>query len=143
MYVADTTNNVVRKILVTTDTPTVVPSVVPTITPIDIITTFAGGAGVGFSGDGGAATSASLKFPRGIAVDATGNVYIVDTFNNRIRKVTISTSIITTIAGSGTDTSLLNGGFSGDGGAATSAMMFFPSGVALDTSGNQFDLFLL
>ena len=59
-----------------------------------------------------------------------GNVYIADTHNNRIRKVTVSTGIITTIAGSSTSAS-----YSGDGGAATSATLYYPSGVALDASG--------
>ena len=58
-----------------------------------------------------------------------GNVYIADTYNNRIRKVTVSTGIITTIAGTGTSS------YSGDNGAATSATLYSPHGVALDTSG--------
>ena len=58
-----------------------------------------------------------------------GNVYIVDAYNHRIRKVTVSTGIITTIAGTGTV------GYSGDNGAATSATLFYPVGVALDASG--------
>ena len=58
-----------------------------------------------------------------------GNVYIADTYNNRIRKVTVSTGIITTIAGTGT------GSYSGDDGAATSATLYYPTGVALDASG--------
>jgi len=59
-----------------------------------------------------------------------GNVYIGDTNNHRIRKVTVSTSIITTIVGTGTSS------FSGDNGAATSATLNYPSGIALDASGN-------
>ena len=58
-----------------------------------------------------------------------GNVYICDTYNNRIRKVTVSTGIITLIAGTGTSS------YSGDNGAATSAALYYPSGVALDASG--------
>ena len=58
-----------------------------------------------------------------------GNVYIADTYNHRIRKVTVSTGIITTIAGTG------SGSYSGDNGAATSATLYYPSGVALDASG--------
>ena len=58
-----------------------------------------------------------------------GNVYIADTNNNRIRKVTVSTGIITTIAGTGTSS------YSGDNGAATSAKLYYPIGVALDASG--------
>ena len=58
-----------------------------------------------------------------------GNVYIADCGNNRIRKVTVSTGIITTIAGTGTSS------YSGDGGAATSAALYYPFGVALDSQG--------
>ena len=65
-----------------------------------------------------------------------GNVYIADTDNNRIRKVTVSTGIITTIAGTGSTT------FSGDNGAATSAALNYPYGVAVDSSGRQFFVFL-
>ena len=65
-----------------------------------------------------------------------GNVYIADTDNNRIRKVTVSTGIITTIAGINTN------GYSGDNGAATSATLYWPFGVALDASGRQFLVFL-
>ena len=61
-----------------------------------------------------------------------GNVYIADTYNHRIRKVTVPTGIIITIAGTGTGT------YSGDNGAATSATLYWPSGVALDASGRQF-----
>ena len=60
-----------------------------------------------------------------------GNVYIADYYNHRIRKVTVSTGIISTIAGTGT------GSYSGDNGAATSATLYYPSGVALDASGRQ------
>ncbi len=97
-----------------------------------IITTVAGNGNVGFSGDGGAATAAELYNPRGVAVDAAGNVYIVDKGNQRIREVLASTGIITTIAGNG------NVGFSGDGGAATAAELYNPSGVAVDTAGNVY-----
>ena len=61
-----------------------------------------------------------------------GNVYIADTWNHRIRKVTVSTGIITTIAGTGTAS------YSGDNGAATSAELYYPRGVAVDESGRQF-----
>jgi len=66
------------------------------------------GSAMGYSGDGGSATAAQLNFPTGIAVDAVGNLYIADTFNNRIRKVT-PTGVISTVAGNGIV------GFSGDG----------------------------
>jgi sugar lactone lactonase YvrE len=97
-----------------------------------IITTVAGTCGsYGYNGDGIAATSAQLGYFVGdIAVDSAGNLYIADYASNRIREVTASTGIITTVAGNGT------GGYSGDGGPATSAELSRPQGVALDSSGN-------
>ena len=102
-----------------------------------IMTTVAGDGTSGFSGDGGLATAAQLDGPSGVAVDAAGNLYIADRANHRIRRVDASTSVITTIAGSGA-TGVGNGGFSGDGGAATSARMDLPADVAVDASGNLF-----
>jgi len=96
-----------------------------------VITTVAGNGTIGFSGDGGPATSASLATPTGVAVDGSGNLYIADYRNSRIRKVDPS-GIITTVAGNGT------GGFSGDGGPATSAGLNSPFGVAVDGSGNLY-----
>ena len=96
-----------------------------------IITTFAGMGTMGSSGDNGAATSAYLYGPNGVATDNNGNVFIVDAWNNRIRKVS-STGIITTFAGMGTM------GTSGDNGAATSAYLNGPNGVAVDISGNVY-----
>jgi trimeric autotransporter adhesin len=113
IYIADTYNNRIR--LVTKST--------------GIITTVAGDGTQGFGGDGGLATSAQLYFPYGIAVDASGNIYIAD-YNNRIRVVTRGTGIITTVAGDGTE------GYSGDGGQATSTGLTKPSLIAVDTSGN-------
>ena len=101
------------------------------VTSTGIITTIAGTGTYGSSGDGGAATSAQLNSPYGVSVDISGNVYIADTYNSKIRKVT-STGIIITIAGTGTD------GRSGDGGAATSAQLNGPSGVSVDISGNVY-----
>jgi len=115
--------------------PTLVPSITstPSSPSIGIITTIAGSStSSGFSGDNGPATSASFSNPYGINVDAAGNVYIADTSNHRIRKVTVSTGIITTIAGTGAYS------YSGDGGAATSAALNNPYGVALDAVGNLF-----
>ena len=83
-----------------------------------------------YAGDGGAATSAQLNAPYGVAVDSRGNLYIGDSGNNVIRKVTASSGIINTLAGNGTC------GFSGDGGPATAAELCFPVGVAVDTQGN-------
>ena len=85
---------------------------------------------VGFSGDNGPATSAELNYPDGVAVDSAGNLYIADTCNNRIRKV--SNGVITTVAGNGTP------GFSGDNGPATSAQLNYPDGVAVDSAGNLY-----
>ena len=101
------------------------------VTRIGIITTIAGTGDVGDGGDGGAATSAQLNYPRGVSVDISGNVYIADTSNEKIRMVT-SRGIITTIAGTET------WGSSGDFGAATSAQLSIPKGVAVDVSGNVY-----
>jgi secreted PhoX family phosphatase len=114
LFIADNFNNRIRK-----------------VTPEGIITTVAGNGVQGYSGDGGQATSASLNYPAGVAVDATGNLFIADYGNNRIRKVTTG-GAITTVAGNGIS------GFSGDGGAATSASMNGPSGIAVDAAGNLF-----
>ena len=114
-----------------------------------IITTIAGSSTSGsFSGDNSPATSAGLNLPTGIALDSTGrfispfywdialltpstlgNVYFAEYWNQCVRKVTVSTGIISTMAGTGTTT------YSGDGGAATSATLYYPTGVAVDASG--------
>ena len=96
----------------------------------DTITTIAGTGTAGSSGDGGQATSAQLNRPRGVAIDAQGNVYVADENAHRVRKV--SGGIITTVAGTGT------AGFSGDGGQATSAQLKGPTGVAVDAQGNLY-----
>ena len=94
------------------------------------ITTVAGTGTSGFTGDGSAATSAELAGPIGLAVDSSGNIYIADENNSRIRKVSGGT--INTIAGNGTK------GYLGDGAAATSAELWTPNAVALDKSGNLY-----
>ena len=114
LYIADTYNNRVRK-----------------VTPGGVITTVAGNGTLGYSGDGGAATSAELALPWGLAIDAIGDLYIADYGNMRVRMVTPG-GIISTVAGNGT------GGFSGDGGPATSAELLYPNGVAVDSSGNLY-----
>jgi sugar lactone lactonase YvrE len=96
-----------------------------------IITTVAGDGTAGFSGDGGPATSASLNYPSGIAVDSQGNLLIADTLNGRIRMVGID-GTISTLAGS------QGLGFSGDGGPATEAKLNWPTSVAEDWQGNLF-----
>lgn len=95
------------------------------------ISTVVGNGNLGFAGDGAAATSASLNQPTGIAVDGSGNLYIADQWNLRIRKVD-SSGNITTIAGSG----VLS--YSGDGGPATSAQLSTPQGGAVDRAGNLY-----
>jgi sugar lactone lactonase YvrE len=104
------------------------------------IAPYAGKGILGFSGDCGAATSAELDSPNGIAVDTGGNLFIADSQNNRIRRVDSSTHVITTVAGSGNQYNGVGffGGFSGDGGPAISALMNFPVAVAVDGNGNLF-----
>jgi uncharacterized protein (TIGR03437 family) len=114
LYIADTGNHKIRRIAVN-----------------GIITTVAGTGFAGFFGDGGLATSAQLNNPTGVAVDAAGNLYIADKTNFRIRMVS-ATGTITTIAGKSSS------GYSGDGGPATSAQLKFPTGVAVDNSGNVY-----
>jgi sugar lactone lactonase YvrE len=114
LYIADLFNSRIRKVDGT-----------------GIITTVAGGGTVGFAGDGGPATSASLNEPTGVAVDRSGNLYIADTVNTRVRKVD-SQGIITTLAGSSV------AGFAGDNGPATNAELNFPEGVAVDVAGNVY-----
>jgi sugar lactone lactonase YvrE len=123
VYIADTGNHRVRK-----------------IDPGGIISTVAGNGVARFSGDGGPATSAALFAPTGVGTDAAGNLYIVDTGNQRIRRVSPD-KIITTVAGNGVR------GFSGDGGIATAASLSlgniqylglggYPTSVTVDGEGN-------
>jgi trimeric autotransporter adhesin len=116
IYIADTDNHRIRMVTKSTG----------------IISTVAGTGSYGSSGDGGLATSAALSSPEGFAMDASGNIYIADAGfeNSRIRMLTKSTGIISTVAGTGSD------GYSGDGGLATSAALYYPYGVAIDASGN-------
>ena len=95
------------------------------------LTTAAGNGISGFSGDNGPATSASISLVDGLAADASGNLYIADTNNNRIRKVDTN-GIIATVAGGGGQ------GFGGDNGPAASATLFLPQGVAVDGAGDLF-----
>jgi sugar lactone lactonase YvrE len=95
-----------------------------------MITTVAGSLRQGYSGDNGPATRARLNFPSGVAVDSFGNLYIADSGNNRIRKV--SNGVITTAAGNGTQD------YGGDNGPATSAELFQPKGIAVDAAGNLY-----
>jgi len=113
LYIADGGNYRIRK-----------------VTPAGVISTVVGN-GYGFGGDGGPATSAQLSIPASVAVDASGNLFIADAANNRIRKVTPD-GVISTVAGNGTQ------GFGGDGGPATSAQLSNPESVAVDVAGNLF-----
>ena len=118
LYIAENGNNVVRKV----DTN-------------GIITTVAGNQslGGGYSGDGGAATNAALSGPDGVAFDGAGNLYISESGNNVVRKVTAA-GIISTVAGNHS----LGGGYSGDGGAATNAALSNPNDVVADGAGNLY-----
>jgi sugar lactone lactonase YvrE len=110
LYIADSSNHRIRK-----------------VTPDGIITTVAGGPRRGFAGDGGAATDARLNYPKGIALDSRGVLYIVDSLNNRVRAV-LADGTIQTIAGAGF-------GDYGDGGPAIEARFRFPEGLAIDHTG--------
>lgn len=115
VYVADHSNHRVRM-----------------ISSLGIITTVAGTGASGYNGDDIAATAAQLNEPRGVAVDKFGHLFIADQANNRVRQVTLSTGIISTIAGSGVQ------GFSGDSGPATAAMLNGPYAMAADTFHNLY-----
>jgi uncharacterized protein (TIGR03437 family) len=101
------------------------------VSPNGKIAAFAGGTTAGYGGDGGAATSARLTEPHGLAVDSAGNVYVADSGNSRIRRVD-RTGVITTIAGNGVS------GDSGDGGPATSAQIGYVHALAFDSTGNLY-----
>jgi sugar lactone lactonase YvrE len=104
-------------------------NVVLKVDPQGTLSIFAGNGLYGFSGDGGPATLASLNDPAGLAVDSSGNLYIADSGNNRIRKVTPD-GIISTVAGTG------DAGYTGDRGASLAATLDTPSGIAVDRQGN-------
>jgi len=116
IYICDVINERIRK-----------------INTVGIISTIAGNGAGGFGGDGGLATAAMLNWPNGIAPDALGNLYIADTWNQCVRMVN-TTGIIATIAGA----ALSGAGYSGDGGPATAAQLYYPTGVTLDATGNLY-----
>jgi Secretion system C-terminal sorting domain/Bacterial Ig domain len=116
IYIGDATNNKIRRVDGVTG----------------IITTLAGTGTAGSTGDGGPASAALLSGPRGVAVDAAGNVFFADAGNNKIRMVTISTGIITTVAGNGT------AGYTSDGVVATTTKINSPRGVWVDASENVY-----
>jgi sugar lactone lactonase YvrE len=117
LYIADANKGRIRK-----------------ITTGGIISTVAGSGGSGFNGDGMLATLAMIREPNGVAIDAAGILYIADSGNNRIRKVTPA-GIISTLAGIATSPI---GSYSGDGGPATAAQLNSPDGVAVDTAGRLY-----
>jgi DNA-binding beta-propeller fold protein YncE len=123
VFIADTYNNRVVK-----------------VTPQGQVTAVAGNGKAGYSGDGRPAAFAELNEPTGVAVDAKGNLYIADSSNNVVRRVDAKTGIITTVAGDFAADKASDGlgGFSGDGGPATSAQLNDPQGVALDGAGDLF-----
>jgi uncharacterized protein (TIGR03437 family) len=144
IYIADAFNNVVR-VVCQTQTPIACTNnafVSPTSGYVTWaagdINTFAGqnltGAGAGYTGDGGPATGALLNNPAAVLLDAAGNLYISDSGNNSIRKVSTS-GIISTVAGGGGP---LAAGYAGDGGPATQAELNNPKGTAVDSYGNLY-----
>ena len=118
LYIADQSNNRIRRVGCTGSTC--------------IITTVVGNGAWGFGGDGGPALNATLKEPTDVSFDGAGNMLITDRGNDRVRRV--SNGIITTIAGGG----IASGGFTGDGGAATNAVLFDPYQAVADSAGNVY-----
>lgn len=116
IYIADALNDRIRKVTVTTG----------------VITTIAGNGLIGSAGDGGLATNAQFSLPVGLYIDNVNNIFIADYENNKIRKVSASTGIITTIAGNG------SAGYSGDGGLAINARLSGPLRLFGDSAGNIF-----
>ncbi len=114
------------------------PTYYPSLSPhsISVISTIAGTGSATYSGDNGQATSAAMYSPHGVAIDSSGNVYFSDCGNNRVRKITASTGIITTYAGTG------SASFSGDGGVASSAALYNPNGLSIDSSGSNMSKYL-
>ncbi len=113
LYIADSNNNVVRKVSTNL-----------------IMSTVAGNGTPGFSGDGGTPAFAKLSHPKGVTVDSSGNIYIADTLNSRVRVVAPNGATINTVVGTG------QAAYFGDGGQALQAAVNFPAGLSLDSSGN-------
>jgi sugar lactone lactonase YvrE len=135
LYMVDNNTNTVRKV----DGKTGIITTVAGGAPVDLIRglNFRGSTGLlGFSGDGGSATSAQLALPENVAIDSVGNLYISEVLSHRVRKVDRS-GVITTVAGSG-PVGPGQGSFSGDGGPATAATLHEPRAIALDAAGNLY-----
>jgi hypothetical protein len=142
LYISECEGSRVRKVItVSTNIPTSTPSIQPTYYPslsphsISVISTIAGTGTAGYSGDNGQATSATVNLPLGIAIDSSGNVYFNEYINSRVRKITASTGIITTYAGTGALS------YSGDNGVATSAAFYWPNGLSMDSIGTNTQYF--
>jgi hypothetical protein len=114
MHIADSGNSRIRKVFAN-----------------GTITTVVGNGTKGYNGDGIHATSTEINYPHGASLDSVGNIYIADSGNNRIRKV-FANGTITTVAGNGT------AGYNGDGISATSAWLYYPQDVVLDSVGNMY-----
>jgi sugar lactone lactonase YvrE len=125
LYIADTGNSVVRRIDAISGVISTVAGIGPPTLP-------------GYNKDGVAATAALLNLPQGVTVDASGNLYIADTGNHRIRMVAIANGIISTVAGNGYTASDGTGGYSGDGGPAGTAKLNSPYAVVFDAAGNMY-----
>jgi sugar lactone lactonase YvrE len=115
LYLADASGNVIREV----DT-------------LGHIVTIAGNGTQGFFGDNGPATAAGLDSPEGLALDTSGDLYIADTHNHRVRRLSLATGMITTVGGTGT------AGYSGDGASATAAQLDQPTALALDAGNNLY-----
>jgi sugar lactone lactonase YvrE len=134
VYIADTNNNVIRKVNAVTGT-----AVSGTIfTLVGVCCTFQGTGLQGYNGDGILSYNAELFLPEGVASDGAGNIYIADYGNNRIREVSAATGFISTVAGTGYSAGSGTGvgGYTGDNGPATSAEFSGPDAIALDSAGN-------
>lgn len=118
LYIADQNNHCIRK-----------------VTTAGVISTICGNGliGLGAAGDGGPAISAKLQYPHSVEVDAAGNIYISDYGNNRIRKINTAGTINTIVGAVG-----LPYGYTGDGGPATAARIYYPEGLDVDNAGNLY-----
>jgi len=123
VYIGDNNNNRIRKVTISTG----------------IISTIAGTGVIGYSGDNGPATAATIAFPGGVNLDGAGNVYFGDYMSYHvIRKVTVSTGIITTVAGTGSTSASRTGGYNGDNIQATAATLNTPWDAVVDSYGNLY-----